>query len=489
MPNTIVAATNVLTWVTWSFPFIVLTMLSYNIEVYTKYRTQWRLFLVALVSGILYSALKTYDYWKYGDTFLSNRIIADLILLLGTSAAAYASVSLLRFQKISIGKTKATCISLGIIGVGVPLLAYVFRELSAIILLDLIAYNLSIILLVIVYLSIGKIARNYIPEYHNIVYASARFGSVLLLVDPSLRTYYYVSALDISSKYLTRFTGVMFDLVANLLLIFCAAMLMQEAKIRGMHLTPKKEKVKDYKPKYRLKEGHSYLVRDPDHEKSFEIFLDLISKGHYGFCISRLRPTEVRERYNLRTTPILWLTDGESDEKSVKPTDLKRLRLIIKDFISHNIDSVILLQRLDYLIVQNSFEDVLRFIQSLNDSIMSGRCILLVSVNPDTLKLNELSLLYQELHNVSGADSIVLPEKSYELLEFVHNENRGRKMPSFVDVTSRFSITKTTARSRITELESKGLLKVIKDGKYKLLEVTERGKKILTSPVGPEGGE
>lgn len=489
MANTLISITNILTWITWSFPFIVLTLVSYDLELLTKYKTKWKLFLTALLCGIIYSAVKSYDYWKYSDTLLFHRLFADFILLFGTAIAAYASISMLRFKKISMGKTKGVSISLAFIGVSIPALAYFFGKLPFFIMVDVIAYNLSIVFLILVYLTIGKISRNYIPEYHNIAYTSARVGSILLLIDPILRSYYYIGGLDLAVKHAYRFSGTIFYFIASILLGFAAVMLIHEARIRGIHLTPRKEKTTTSVQQYRLKKGYAYLIKEIGPEKSFEIFIDHVSRKQYGLCITRNKPTEVREKFGLRTTPILWMSNAQTDEKSVKPTDLKRLMLIITDFIGEGTDCVILLQRLDYLIVQNSFKEVLKFIQALNDIIMEKRCVLLISINPETLNSNEFSLLYEELQDLGGADSVVLPEKSYSLLTFINSENNSNRLPSFIDVVGKFSITKTTARNRIRDLESKRLLRITKDGKYKLLEVTEQGKRILSSPVGPKGGE
>ena len=87
------------------------------------------------------------------------------------------------------------------------------------------------------------------------------------------------------------------------------------------------------------------------------------------------------------------------------------------------------------------------------------------------------------------AEKVSLGEPLYSVLLYVHTENKRRKTPSFKSITKKFQITKTTARKRIYELESKGLLKIQNQGRYKFLEVTDKGKTVVSSPASLQGGE
>ena len=266
-------------------------------------------------------------------------------------------------------------------------------------------------------------------------------------------------------------------------------MLIREAQTRGVHLIPTKEK-KDRNPmRYRLRKGYSYILPEDTPNQSTEIFTEYITHGHNGLLLTRMQPSRVRHMYGLRTTPILWMTNAQTDEKSVKPKDLDRMIYVIKDFIGFDTESIILLQRLDYLIIENDFNTVLKFIHSLNDVITSTKCILLVSLDPSTLTKDKMAMFMQELEDLTNAEKISLGEPLYSVLLFVYTENSRRKTPSFKSITKKFLITKTTARKRIYDLESKGLLKIINDGRYKFLEVTDKGRAIVSSPASiNEGG-
>jgi DNA-binding MarR family transcriptional regulator len=112
-----------------------------------------------------------------------------------------------------------------------------------------------------------------------------------------------------------------------------------------------------------------------------------------------------------------------------------------------------------------------------------------ISLNPTTLKGEKMALLLQELEDITDADKVSLGEPLYSILLFVYTENRKRKMPSFKNITKEFDITKTTARKRIYELERRGFIRINNQGRYKFLEVTEKGSSIASSPAVYHGGD
>ena len=70
---------------------------------------------------------------------------------------------------------------------------------------------------------------------------------------------------------------------------------------------------------------------------------------------------------------------------------------MVKEFIEERKEAIILLDGLEYLILQNGFETSLRFIQALNDLVILNKATLIVPVNPASLSVKELSLLEKEM--------------------------------------------------------------------------------------------
>ncbi|MCX6695531.1 MAG: DUF835 domain-containing protein [Candidatus Altiarchaeota archaeon] len=484
----LVTLTNALRVIAWAFPLALLTVLAYYIERYTKFKTKWHLVAIAAILAVGKPIFALYQSHPTVHTLYLHEAILDTILLIGVGLATYASLNLLKFQKIEIGKTKDIVEVLATLGVTIPTLAYLGGRINTIEAWGILMQNTSTVLLVPIFLIIGKIIRSYVPRYSKLIYTITVLAAILLPLNMLLRDYAQLAQTEENYRNFIILVGVVLQSIGNIMLAIPAAILIMEARIRGIHIIPLEEKRTDAQPlRYRLKKGFSYIVSDASGEKGFEIFKEHIAHKHHGLGIIRTKPDRIRSEYGLRTTPLLWMTTIETEHKSITPNELERLLLIIKDFIGHDGDSILLLERLDYLISENGFEKTLTFIHQLNDMIVSSECILAISMDLNTLTTEQKHILLQELEDLSEADKTVLNEPLYELLEFIYNENSSGKRPSFKRITDKFNITKTTARKRIQELEGKRLVRVIEDGKFKLLEATEGGSRMIKSPVGPRG--
>lgn len=226
-------------------------------------------------------------------------------------------------------------------------------------------------------------------------------------------------------------------------------------------------------------EKNSYIVKELTPQRAYALVSDKVATGYKGLCITRTSPKEIKELYNFDAS-FVWLTDrpGQGEEFTTT-SDIKLLRNKIKEFIKKNSKSIVLLDRVDYLISMHGFNDFLKVIYSVNDDIMMNDAYLVINVNPSTLSAQEISLLEQEMKELPKAKpelELEVADDLYEILSFV---NYSEKKASFKDISKKFLITKTTARKRINKLVEKGLLVVKKNGRNKILQITENGKSML----------
>ncbi|MBU7047450.1 MAG: DUF835 domain-containing protein [Theionarchaea archaeon] len=147
--------------------------------------------------------------------------------------------------------------------------------------------------------------------------------------------------------------------------------------------------------KYWLDPLEGYIILEKRPERSFEIFVDLVTHGIPGFVISRMYPEKVKRRYSLVKTPIVWLSRTER-KNAINPDDLSKLRYIIEDFTKKSEESVILLDGLEYLTTQTDFETVLKYLQELKDTVVLNNSRLIISLHGETLSSREYSTLERE---------------------------------------------------------------------------------------------
>ncbi len=147
---------------------------------------------------------------------------------------------------------------------------------------------------------------------------------------------------------------------------------------------------------YKLKRGHIYLKKEESPEGSFDMFVDAISKGSHGLCITRRTPERIREKYKLKKTPIVWLTEMHTPTGLVISPQLERVLHLVGDFIDKSDNSVIVLDGIGYLIHHNNFRRVLQFFHRLRDKIAISNSRLIIPLSPLTIEERELKLLERE---------------------------------------------------------------------------------------------
>ncbi len=142
--------------------------------------------------------------------------------------------------------------------------------------------------------------------------------------------------------------------------------------------------------------GTSYLVKEKGSNRGFALFHKLVGETERGMVITRTFPEKIRSTEHLTNSSIWWLSREES-EQSINPTSLAKLTHVVKEFIEERKEAIVLLDGLEYLILQNGFETALRFIQALNDLVILNKATLIVPVDPASLSVKELSLLEKEM--------------------------------------------------------------------------------------------
>lgn len=162
-------------------------------------------------------------------------------------------------------------------------------------------------------------------------------------------------------------------------------------------ISPVAENTLTTEMKYKIEIGESYLVEGKEPSEAFEIFKDAVTHGAQGFAICRIHPAKVRRRHGLKKTPIMWLSTTEADN-SLDPKDLAKINHMLNEFLKRASNSIILLEGIEYLTIQNSFEKVIKALHSLNDYIVMSNSRLLVPVNPKTLEKKEVSILEKEFN-------------------------------------------------------------------------------------------
>ena len=145
----------------------------------------------------------------------------------------------------------------------------------------------------------------------------------------------------------------------------------------------------------------SYVIKEEKAEAIFDHLAGLLEKGHHGLCITRTHPRELSGRFGGNAVTFLWLSRSEADAKgdvrSVSPTELSAIASRAVSFMESEKRSAVLLEGNEYLVSQNGFPPVLKFVQVLSERSVLHDSYLLLSINPDAMSDKEYRQIAKEM--------------------------------------------------------------------------------------------
>ncbi len=224
-----------------------------------------------------------------------------------------------------------------------------------------------------------------------------------------------------------------------------------------------------------------YLVKEDDENHAHELFISSLNRGFAGLGIVREDPRKIRRRYNLQKTSFIWLTNAKIDGVPCE-TGIDDLFTLISEFVKKSKKSVILLDRLDYILTENKFEDVIKKIHSLKDLALAYDCIIIFSVNPELVDESKLKAVEVEAIDLYGKHlrkNVELSDLEMDILKYINERNVVNRLVSYKDITNNFNITKPTTRIRINKLQGLRLLNVEQKGRFKSLKITSVGRRMV----------
>jgi hypothetical protein len=178
------------------------------------------------------------------------------------------------------------------------------------------------------------------------------------------------------------------------------------AEIDPSTLLPKEEPLIQFDATRPIEEGRSHIVKERRPDRSFIIFQELVDKGATGLCITRIHPEELRETYGMENVRFVWLTRSERkatvlgamgvEEEFVSPTNLAGLATILIGFMEEGGNAMIL-EGIEYLVTQNSFSPVLKFLMNVKEKALLRNVTFLLSVDPSTMDIKEYQQISREI--------------------------------------------------------------------------------------------
>ena len=153
---------------------------------------------------------------------------------------------------------------------------------------------------------------------------------------------------------------------------------------------------KEIMKEVKISPGHCYLIEEEKPTYSNVLLRRKMDEGIRGLVITRMNPKRIRDEFD-KQPEILWLTDRDSSQENTLPPSLEMMIHKIQEFMEGEKAGMVILDGIQYLISNTNFESVLRFLRTLMDEISESGCVLALSLSPETLKPQEISILEREM--------------------------------------------------------------------------------------------
>ena len=227
----------------------------------------------------------------------------------------------------------------------------------------------------------------------------------------------------------------------------------------------------------KLLKGYSYLISGKTNKTAVDIFLDMTKENYHGLYITRAYTEMMKSRFFSSRNIHVSLLNNEKITGADTISTLNALPIRIKEFSGRHANTVILLERIDYLIMSFSFEEFIKCLYKITSIISKHKSILLVHLNPLLVDSRQGAILEEELRPVLNPefDSIEIDDTLHHILLFVLENNQHYSTVSFKKISKAFSIDKATTAKRVKSLENNGLLVVKKVGREKTVRISEKG--------------
>lgn len=230
----------------------------------------------------------------------------------------------------------------------------------------------------------------------------------------------------------------------------------------------------------KLLAGNSYLIPDKNNSAALDLLVDLATSGNSGHVITRMDPQTIKNVVSSTNihTYLLGQNRGNEYETII---DLRQLLQTIKDIGKKKKESVILLERLDYLISKFSFEKVMETLYEINDDIARNKCLLLLRIDPGTIEKTQMALIENEIQLLPSQkiEGLIIEDEIHDILRFIYEQNQNNAVVPIKKIMGRFSLAYSTVAKRLQVLEMKGLIFTKKQGKSRTVTISDKGKTFL----------
>ena len=231
------------------------------------------------------------------------------------------------------------------------------------------------------------------------------------------------------------------------------------------------EEMKNRLMKFNVEDGNVYLIKEIAPTLSLNVFKDLLNIGYGGHLVSRTPKSDLKTK-DAQKFDHYWVANKNKTQDS--------LFGVIEELIdAKSRRNVILIDRLDYFVLNYGFKETVQFIYRIRELSYLKSLVILISIDPATLDEKELNLLEKETTEIIPRFMVKIPEEMLEVLRYVFKMNNLGVKPSYSEVRDELQISRPTVSKRIKQMLATGYLHEHIKGNRKTLELSQKGRTLF----------
>lgn len=138
--------------------------------------------------------------------------------------------------------------------------------------------------------------------------------------------------------------------------------------------------------------GEIFLVKSRNTEDAMQLVEPYASPGATLISITRMFPEKTSPSSSFGSIEHYWLTNLVGDRR-ISPGALSRIISIVKTYLDSRRKAVVFLEGVEYLILENDFNAVLKALNQLCDLAISSSSMVFISVDPLALSQREVAMI------------------------------------------------------------------------------------------------
>jgi len=149
----------------------------------------------------------------------------------------------------------------------------------------------------------------------------------------------------------------------------------------------------------KLRDGTIYLLKERKPIVSYRLFERALAMNIPGLCVTRQYPERLKENFEIGTARFVWLSHTPGKDHH-NPTSIGTLATLISSFIERYRKCVCIIDGLEYLVINNGFQQVLKFAELINEQVMQSDSIVLIPISENAFSEKEMALLERNIETI-----------------------------------------------------------------------------------------